>query len=101
LAVALSGLIKDQGLSVKTWQQMAPNLVRSVQLFDTMMYIFFAIIFITVIFSIANTLIMAIMERFHEIGVMKSVGTPPFLVGAMVIGEALALGLVGLCIGAV
>jgi hypothetical protein len=35
------------------------------------------IVFITVIFSIANTLIMSIIERFHEPGVMKSIGTRP------------------------
>ncbi len=91
--------LSEKPLEILTWKDMAPSLVRSVALFDTMMYIFFAIIFITVIFSIANTLIMAIMERFHEIGVMKSIGTRPSWIGGMVMFEAVNLGLVGLAAG--
>jgi len=91
--------LSEKQLEILTWKNMAPSLVRSVALFDTMMYIFFAIIFITVIFSIANTLIMAIMERFHEIGVMKSIGTRPSWIGGMVMFEAVNLGLVGLAAG--
>ncbi len=91
--------LQGRGLEVLSWQDMAPNLVKAVALFDAMMYIFFAIVFATVIFSIANTLIMAVMERFHEIGVMKSIGTRPSWVFAMILFEAVNLGLVGLAAG--
>jgi len=86
-------------VSVLTWYEKAPDLYRSVTLFDSMMYLFFSIIFITVVFSVANTLIMAIMERFHEIGVMKSIGTKPSWIASMVFFESINLGLVGLCTG--
>ncbi len=88
--------INNKNLEVLSWKDMAPNLVSAIKLFDNMMYIFFAIIFITVIFSVANTLVMAIMERFHEIGVMKSIGTRPRLIFFMVLFEAVNLGIVGL-----
>ncbi len=91
--------LNNPGLEVLSWKDMAPGLVSAVRLFDTMMYIFFAIVFITVIFSIANTLIMAIMERFHEIGVMKSIGTRPAWIFSMVIMEAISLSFVGLFAG--
>ena len=91
--------IDDASLEILTWKDMAPNLVRSIKLFDTMMFIFFAIIFITVIFSIANTLIMAIMERFHEIGVMKSIGTRPSQIFGMVMLEAMNVGIIGVTLG--
>ncbi len=98
-AAQMRSELSGNNLEILTWKDMAPSLVRSVALFDTMMYVFFAIIFITVIFSIANTLIMAIMERFHEIGVMKSIGTRPSWIGSMVMFEAVNLGLVGLGAG--
>ncbi len=88
-------------VEILTWKEMAPNLLRAIALFDSMMYVFFGIIFITVVFSIANTLIMAIMERFREIGVMKSIGTRPLWIGSMVLFEAVNLGLVGLMAGTV
>jgi putative ABC transport system permease protein len=91
--------IRDSGLEILSWKDMAPNLVSTIQLINTAMLIFFMIIFITVIFSIANTLIMSIIERFHELGVMKSIGTRPSYVFFMVIFEAINLGLVGLVAG--
>ncbi len=93
--------INDGSLEILSWKDMAPSLVKSIRLFDTMMFIFFAIIFMTVVFSIANTLIMAIMERFHEIGVMKSIGTRPRMVFFMIIFEAFNLGLIGVVAGIV
>lgn len=96
---ALIDKLNDRSLEVLSWKDMAPNLVSAVKLFDQMMYIFFGIIFIVVIFSIANTLIMAIMERFHEIGVMKSIGTRPLWIFTMIMIEAVFLGIVGLVAG--
>ena len=46
--------INDGSLEILSWKDMAPSLVKSIRLFDTMMFIFFAIIFMTVVFSIAN-----------------------------------------------
>ena len=88
-------------LEILSWMDMAPNLVSAVKLWDQMMYVFFMIIFITVIFSIANTLIMAIMERYREFGVMKSIGTRPTYIFSMVMIEAINLGLVGLFFGGI
>jgi putative ABC transport system permease protein len=95
----LIATINDKELEILSWKDMAPYLVSAVKLFDTIMYIFFMIVFITVIFSVANTLIMAIMERFHEIGVMKSIGTRPSWIFNMVLFEAINLGIVGLIAG--
>jgi putative ABC transport system permease protein len=94
-------LIHNSELEILSWKDMAPNLVSAVKIFNTMMYIFYGIIFVTVVFSVANTLIMAIMERFHEIGVMKSIGTRPSMIFNMVMLEAVNLGLIGLAGGIV
>ena len=91
--------INNSALEVLPWQEMAPALVSSIKLFDSMMYVFFMIIFVTIIFSVANTLIMAVMERFHEIGVMKSIGTRPSAVFFMIMFEAVNLGILGFAAG--
>ena len=97
--VRLARSINDPALDVMSWKDMAPNLVSAIKLMDQMLLIYYAIFFITVVFSIANTLIMSIMERFHEIGVMKSIGTRPSQVFFIVMFEALNLGAVGLATG--
>ncbi len=89
----------DSDLEILSWEDMAPNLVKAIALYDVMMYIFFSIIFITVIFTVANTLIMAVMERFREIGVMKCVGTKPAGIFFMILFEAINLGIAGLTAG--
>ena len=102
-----SGYIRDRirtalstpGLEALNWSDMAPGLANSIMVVDAMMYVSFAIIFIIIIFSIANTLIMAIMERFHEIGVMKSIGTPPGMIFLMILFESVYLGILGLAVG--
>lgn len=96
---SLQSALDNPSLEILTWKEMDPSLVRAIKLFDQMMYIFFAIIFITVVFSVANTLIMAIMERFHEIGVMKSIGTRPSWIFSLIVMEAGFLGLAGLLTG--
>jgi putative ABC transport system permease protein len=91
--------ITDPALEVQTWMDMAPDLVSAIRLQESMMIVIFLIVFITVIFSIANTLIMSIIERFHELGVMKSIGTRPSRVFFIVMYEAMSLGLLGLLMG--
>ncbi len=98
---AIAGAISRPDLEVLSWKEMAPSLVSALELQDTMIMIFMAIIFITIIFSVANTLIMSIMERFHELGVMKCVGTRPGQIVFMVLFEAGSLGLAGLATGIV
>lgn len=95
----LSKEVTAPDMAVLTWKEMAPYLVSAMIVMDVMMYVSFSIIFITVIFSIANTLIMAIMERFHEIGVMKAIGTKPSWIFSMIMFESVNLGLVGLAAG--
>lgn len=95
----ISGLLKDRDIQAQTWQEMAPSMMSAIRLYDAMMFIFFGIIFVTVIFSVANTMIMAVMERFHEIGVMKCIGTRPLNVFIMILFEAVNLGLTGMAAG--
>ncbi len=93
--------VRNPSLAVLTWKEMAPYLVSSIMVVDAMMYVSFGIIFITIVFSIANTLIMAIMERFHEIGVMKAIGTKPSWIFSMILFESVNLGMIGLGAGIV
>ncbi len=91
--------INDGSLEILSWMDMAPYLISAVMVYDGIILVCLLVLFIVVIFSVANVLLMAIMERFHEIGVMKSIGTKPSLISLMIIFEAVNLGIVGLCLG--
>lgn len=91
--------LKTENLDVLSWKDMAPYIVNAVMLFESMTYVLFLIIFLTIIFSVANTLVMAIMERFHEFGVMKCIGTGPIKIFWLIIFESINLGVIGLIAG--
>jgi ABC-type lipoprotein release transport system permease subunit len=97
----LTAAVNDPDLEILSWKDMAPYLLSSIKVFDSIMYISFMIIFITVIFSVANTLVMAIMERFHEIGVMKAIGTKPSVIFLLILFETIILGVIGLIAGVI
>ncbi len=93
--------IGNPGLEILSWKDMAPELEDFIIAIEAILFLLYGIIFITVIFSVANILIMSIMERFHEIGVMKSIGTSPSRIFFMIIFESLNLCLAGLAMGIV
>jgi putative ABC transport system permease protein len=95
----LMNSINNNNLEILTWKEMAPNFVKAITLFDAMMYIFFSIVFITILFTLVNALVMAVMERFHEIGIMKAIGTRPSWIFSIIMIESVNLGIIGLFAG--
>ncbi len=52
------------------------------------------------VISMLNTMIMSVMERTREIGILRAIGWPKRRIIAMVLGEASILGLLGALVGA-
>ncbi len=87
------------GFEVLTYKQMLPLLVMQTQLYDEMIYFFYAIIAIALIFGIINTMLMAVMERTHELGIDMAIGMSHRRIFAMILIEAFYLGLAGTAVG--
>jgi putative ABC transport system permease protein len=52
------------------------------------------------VISMLNTMVMSVLERTHEIGILRAVGWPRGRVVRMVLGEAVVLGLAAAAVGA-
>ncbi|MGQ0722984.1 MAG: FtsX-like permease family protein [Candidatus Eiseniibacteriota bacterium] len=63
-------------------------------------YLIFAIILTVAAFLIASTLIMIVLEKTREIGVLLSMGTPPSGILRIFLLEGFAIGGIGTCAGA-
>lgn len=87
------------GFEVLTYEQMLPLLVMQTKLYDQMIYFFYAIIAIALIFGIINTMLMAVMERTHELGVDMAIGMSNRRIFTMILTEAFYLGLIGTAVG--
>jgi putative ABC transport system permease protein len=84
---------------VLTYKDIMPILIMQLDLFKQSMLVFYFIIGLALIFGITNTMLMAVFERINEFGVLMAIGMKNSRIFAMIILEALFLGLVGTLFG--
>src|SRR5260370_15706079 len=48
---------------------------------------------------VRNTMAMSVFERIHEIGIMRAVGWPGRRIAALIVSEAIGIGLLALAAG--
>lgn len=84
---------------VKKWDELADYYRAARDLYANMLDVVQAIILLIVVFAIANTMMMAIMERTREIGTLRAMGTRDARVTAMFLVEATAIGAAGGLLG--
>jgi ABC-type lipoprotein release transport system permease subunit len=98
-AIGLGGSVGDQPAEIHTWRESMPELEQMIVLDDAGMYVMLAILVIVVGFGILNTILMAVLERKKEFGVVLALGARPSSVFRIVYLESLMLAGVGLVIG--
>lgn len=86
-------------LVVKSWGDISPALRYSDSATGTVLYIFMIIIVIALCFGIVNTMLMAVLERTPEIGMLMAIGLGKFSAFLMIMFETIFLTLVGAPIG--
>ena len=74
LAADVRNALGNEGLEVLAWQEAVPDMVGFTELDDAFGYIYLGVIFLVVLFSIANTFLMAVMERVRELGLLSALG---------------------------
>jgi putative ABC transport system permease protein len=89
----------DPPAEVHTWRESMPELVQFILLDDAGMYIMLVILVVVVAFGILNTILMAVLERQREFGVLLALGLRPAAVFRIVYSESLMLAATGLVIG--
>jgi len=86
-------------LEVKTWKELLPLLVSALALYDSILIIWYLIIFIAMSFGLVNTLLMAVFERTREIGLFQALGMQPRFIIVQILIESLILLALGLMLG--
>ena len=86
-------------LLAETWKEISPETQLMVVSVNEYMYIFIIIIMLALAFGIVNTMLMAILERTREVGMMTALGfTKPRLFG-LILSETILLTLAGVPAG--
>jgi ABC-type lipoprotein release transport system permease subunit len=96
---ALDRLGRRHGVSVLDWTKLEPALSDAISLKVATSMLFYVTLVAVVSFIILNTLLMSVLERTREFGILLALGMRPRLIGRMVWIELLGLALVGCVIG--
>lgn len=86
---------KYPGLLVEPWLDLSSGMRYMVEAFDSYVYFIVGIILLALVLSIVNTMLMAVLERTREIGMLMAIGmNKPRLFG-LILTETIFLSLVG------
>ena len=90
-------------LRVLSWQEAYPELDAAVRIDDYGDYVFHAILFAIIALAVLNTVLMAVLHRKREFGVLQALGLTPAETGLLVFTEGMLLtalaGVVGMIAG--
>ncbi|MBN3034310.1 MAG: ABC transporter permease [Bacteroidales bacterium] len=88
-------------LEVLPWQETSPELGYLTSAMDQYMYIFVMIILLALCFGIINTMLMAVLERVKELGMLMAIGMNRIKIFFMIMLESVFLSLTGGILGIV
>lgn len=91
--IAFSSLM--DGFDVKTWRELMPDVSLIEQSMDMYMIIFMFIILFALLFGIINTMLMAVLERVKELGMLMAIGMNKLRVFYMIMLETIMLSITG------
>jgi ABC-type lipoprotein release transport system permease subunit len=94
-----AGIRGRDELEVLPWQQALPELYESIVLDDAGTYLMMAVVFVIVGIGIFNTVLMSVVERTRELGVMMAIGTSARRLFGAVMAEAGVLAIIGCVVG--
>ncbi len=97
VAAVGQGLSRD--LTILTWMDLLPLLQGYLSMFDRFMLLWYLVVFIAMAFGLVNTMLMAVLERTREFGLLKALGLKPVRIAGNVLLESLILLITGLLAG--
>ncbi|SHI77462.1 ABC-type transport system, involved in lipoprotein release, permease component [Malonomonas rubra DSM 5091] len=98
----LQALLHDRPqLRALSWDEAMPNLSNAIKLDYASQKFIFVIMLLIVTIGVINTLLMSVMERFREFGVMLAVGASTLRLRVLVFVEAFLLGVVAMLLGSI
>jgi putative ABC transport system permease protein len=81
------------------WPKLLPMVANATRYHTVVAYVVVAIFFVVVAAAVANPILMAVLERTREFGVVLSLGMAPARLLRLVLWEAALLGVIGVVIG--
>ena len=87
------------GLVVLSWDEVIKEMAELIWLDKVSGYVFVGILLIIIGTGVLNTVLMSVMERTREFGVMRALGTRSGRIFGLVLVEGALIGLIGVIVG--
>jgi ABC-type lipoprotein release transport system permease subunit len=99
IASSIQSSISDQGIRVSPWQEVEKTFYDSMRIDKQAMFIMLGVIIFMVCIGVLNTVLMSVLERTREFGVLRSVGTGPWRITLLILLETTFLALMSCAVG--
>ncbi len=86
-------------LEVLNWREISPEMSYLTEAMDAYLYIFLVIILLALLFGIINTMLMVVLERVKELGMLMAIGMNKLRIFNMIVLETVMLSLTGGLVG--
>jgi ABC-type lipoprotein release transport system permease subunit len=91
--------LEAKEIKIQDWSEIDPTLKLMVQSMDYFAWFFIGIILMALAFGIINTMVMVVMERTREIGMLMAIGMNKRRIFSMILWETVFLSFVGAMAG--
>ena len=95
----IKSAVESKHIIAMDWQEMMPQLVQFIAIDDAGNYVFLVLILIMVVFGVLNTVLMSVLERTREFGLLRALGLSRSSLLILVFCESFLLGLLAIIAG--
>jgi len=99
VAAVSSLLPQDSKLVVHDWDALQPGLKQAIQADLASAWFMYGVLVVLVAFSVLNTVLMSVLERTREFGIVLSLGLSPGRLARLVLLETFLMASLGLLLG--
>ncbi len=96
---AVSSTLAGESAVALDWREMMPQLVQFIAVDDAGAYVFLVLVLMMVVFGILNTVLMSVLERTREFGLLRALGLGRRQLLMLVCCETLALSVLAVVTG--
>ncbi len=101
IAKQIEDYINTNNLTIQTWKEMIPDVGMYNDYMSYFLLMIVGILLLAMGFGIVNTMLMAVLERVKELGMLMAVGMNKIKVFSMIMLETIMLCMVGAVVGMV
>jgi ABC-type lipoprotein release transport system permease subunit len=99
LVARLSHELAGDQLEIMPWHTMFPVMKEWITLHNGFLYLFLGIVLFIVLAGELNTLLLSMLDRTREFGILMAIGTTRRQIAFLMVVEAVVIGLIGILLG--